>query len=119
MREECKRFDTCSAPLCPRDRESLEQGIWYPDEKVCKSKEFQNLPWIKRQKKVAKATRYFSCYWTFEMLKADIIIRQGIKGLNPDRPEPNQLKRWFKAHPPISSSTREKWREHARVTFKK
>ena len=38
--EKCLKFDACSAPLCPTDKESIDKGIWYPDEEICKNREF-------------------------------------------------------------------------------
>ena len=96
---QCPKFDVCNAPLCPMDEESLSHGIWYPDEEICKRKAFANMDWIKRQKKIAKKAKRMDRYFTFEMLKRNCVITKGIEGLDPDKPEEPQLKKWFKKHP--------------------
>ncbi len=84
---ECRHFETCEAPLCPLDKVSLEHGIWYPDEGICKVKEFQALLWVKNQKKIKKASNPNSSdtYYTVRMLNNHIVVRKGIKGLDPDK----------------------------------
>ncbi len=84
---ECRHFETCEAPLCPLDKVSLEHGIWYPDEGICKAKAYQSLEWIKNQKKIKKASDSNSSdtYYTVRMLNNHIIVRKGIKGLDPDK----------------------------------
>ena len=50
----CGLYETCIAPLCPLDQDSLN-GIWYPDEEICRSRTHGNLPWIRTQRKIARA----------------------------------------------------------------
>jgi hypothetical protein len=48
---DCKYFDGCSAPLCPRD-EGMADRAWFPDEDICR---LADVPaWVKRQRKIAK-----------------------------------------------------------------
>ncbi len=82
---ECRHFETCEAPLCPLDKVSFEHGIWYPDEGICKLKEFQTLLWIKNQKKIKKVSNNSDTYYTVRMLNNHLIVRKGIKGLDPDK----------------------------------
>jgi len=83
----CPNFERgCSAPLCPLDEVSIEHGIWYPDEEICKGKDFQTLDWIKNQRAVAKAKAPADKYFTVEMLEAVKQVRRGIEGINPDQP---------------------------------
>jgi len=120
-RQECKRYDTCSAPLCPMDDQSLQNGIWYPDEEICHNQAYRSLTWIKNQKKIAKkacpvgigprkkgydsygvgsyGAGAMDRYFTLKMLDRNIVIRKGIEGLDPDHDEAYQLRRWLKAHP--------------------
>ena len=49
LKDECKKYDSCNAPLCPYDSESIESGCWYPDEEICTKKKFD---WIKMQNKI-------------------------------------------------------------------
>ncbi len=95
----CNLSETCVAPLCPLDQISLN-GVWYPDEEICRSKTHGNLPWIKAQRKIAKASAQMKRYFTLAMLKRNCIIRPGIAGLDPDEVEETQLKKWFAEHPP-------------------
>ncbi len=59
--KECQVFARCSAPLCPLDKSSLKNGIWYPDEPICKDRE--RPVWVEIQKRIAKKaknrTRFF------------------------------------------------------------
>lgn len=93
MRDECQKFDECSAPLCPNNPDSLGD-IWFPDEEIC-TKHSPN--WVKVQRKTAE--RASGGYFTSDMLKQNCRINQGITGLDPDEPEPAQLKAWLKKHP--------------------
>ena len=96
---ECKKYDTCNAPLCPLDEQSLKHGIWYPDEEICGIRTHATLPWIQNQKKLVKKTGRADRYFNLQMLERNCIIRKGIEGLDPDQAEEYQLKKWLKAHP--------------------
>ncbi|MBN1382572.1 MAG: hypothetical protein JXA41_12930 [Deltaproteobacteria bacterium] len=88
----CRLSEECVAPLCPLDESSL-RGIWYPGEKICPSRTYGKLPWLKAQRKVARVTA--TGYFTVEMLSRLVIIRDGITGLDPNLPEEPQLHSWF------------------------
>ena len=96
---QCPKFETCSAPLCPLDKEILDKGLWYPDEEVCTLKKHSGLPWIRKQRKLIKRAARVDRYFTFEMLERNCVVRGGIEGLDPDVPEELQLKRWLNTHP--------------------
>lgn len=53
-REQCLKYDTCCAPLCPMDRQSLKRGVWHVDEEICSSGNFARLTWIEKQRKLAR-----------------------------------------------------------------
>ena len=97
-RPACTLYETCNTPLCPLDGSSLN-GIWYPDEEICRSRVHGNLPWMKAQRKIAKSANQMSGYFTLAMLNRNCIIRPGITGLDPNEPEEPQLKRWLDDHP--------------------
>jgi hypothetical protein len=77
---DCKYFDGCSAPLCPKD-EGIAYRTWFPDEDICR---LANTPdWVKRQRKISKKAA-LGGYFTVAMLKHDYHISKGIKGIDPD-----------------------------------
>ncbi len=88
----CTLYETCNVPLCPLDGSSLN-GIWYPDEEICRSRVHGNLPWMKAQRKLSRVAA--SGYFTVEMLTRLVVIRKGIVGLDPNLPEEPQLRAWF------------------------
>ena len=65
--DDCRLYETCSAPLCPLDRASLLNSIWYPDEEICRSRTFSNLTWIRQQGKIAKSASRTDRYFHPEM----------------------------------------------------
>jgi len=91
-RPDCTLYETCNTPLCPLDGSSLN-GIWYPDEEICRSRTQGNLPWMKAQRKLSRVAA--GGYFTVEMLKRLVVIRKGIVGLDPNLPEEPQLRAWF------------------------
>lgn len=83
----CPKFEAgCGAPLCPLDESLIGNQIWYPDEEICKRKDFQNLDWVKKQKAIAKGKAPQDRYFTIPMLQAIKQVRKGIEGINPDQP---------------------------------
>jgi len=84
--KDCRHFETCSASLCPLDKQSLEYGIFYPDEEICKLKKFQTLPWVKKQKRIVKVGLPNDRYFTVEMMMAMTQVRSGMEGVDPDQP---------------------------------
>jgi len=67
------------------------------DEEICTRHKNQ---FIKTQKKIKKKARDVDRYFTFEMLKRDCVVKGGIFGLDPDKDEEPQFKKWLKLHPP-------------------
>jgi hypothetical protein len=57
--EKCPYFGSCNAPICPMDP-NKEISVWYPDEEICRNREFGNLDFIITQKKIA-----FCSAWLF------------------------------------------------------
>jgi len=93
---DCKKFDECSAPICPLDQESLEKCSWFSDEDICTRTPYPL--WIKQQKKIKKISSNPDRYFTYEMLNKNFMVKTGIEGLDPDKVESPQLKQWLKAH---------------------
>lgn len=106
--EGCPNFNKCGAPLCPLDLASLKNGLWYPDEEICKKQPAPN--WVKVQRKIAKKTVNEDKYFNYAMLSRNCQIRKGIVGIDPDKAEEPQLKKWFKAHP-----VKREWSEEEKV----
>jgi hypothetical protein len=104
--KDCKKFDSCSAPICPL---ALGSYIWYPDEEICKYLMFAKLVWIRNQKKIAKRAKDNDTYYTLGMLKQKCVIRKGITGLDPDKDISKQKKdvlNWLQDHPEIKDERR-------------
>lgn len=100
--EDCKRFDECSAPICPLNDGSLNNGTWYPEENVCMLQVFCHKPWIRNQKKIARKVRNKDLYFTLEMLSRNCVITLATEGLDPDHDISEMREdevRWLKQHP--------------------
>jgi hypothetical protein len=64
---DCKYFDGCSAPLCPK-YEDLADLSWFPDEDICRLTDVPE--WVKRQQKIARMGLPFEAeYFTVAMLE--------------------------------------------------
>jgi hypothetical protein len=109
---DCKYFDGCSAPLCPKD-EGIADRTWFADEDICR---LANTPeWVKRQRKISKKAA-MGGYFTVAMLKHDCRISRGMKGIDPDgtdRERAAEEAAWFTAHPVITEEEREKYKATA------
>jgi hypothetical protein len=97
----CRSYDECNAPLCPEDMNSLAHCAWFRDEETCRRKDYAGLGWVRRQKKLVRATgrdRECGCF-TVEMLAHQCQIRKGITGLDPDAGPitQEQSRRWIAA----------------------
>lgn len=98
----CKKFDSCSAPLCPKQPLSLATCSWFPGEEICSLAEFSALPWIKSQRRIARKGLGFDagCF-SVDMLEHPFILTIGTRGLDPDRDPPGEkaVIKWIKSHP--------------------
>ena len=93
--EECRWFDSCKAPLCPMQENTLKDEVWYPDEKVCCLGKFKTLPWIKKQKKIAKLRLTADDgFFTVKMLEAIYAVTRALKGADSNKL--NSEKKWLK-----------------------
>jgi hypothetical protein len=105
---DCKYFDGCSAPLCPKDG-GIAGRAWFPDEDICRLADVPE--WVKRQRKVAKKSSFEGGYFTAAMLKHECRISRGMKGIDPngdDRERARDEAAWFKAHPAITAEEHER-----------
>jgi hypothetical protein len=101
IRGECKYFDSCSAPLCPMDSESMSAGIWYADEEVCKRRDL-SAPWVKRQKRIAEVTGadFLAGAFNHRMLAHDFTVYKKIQGLDQEASgmTPANVAKWISRH---------------------
>ena len=95
---ECPHYNKCSSPLCPLDEDSLENGIWFPDEEICKRNEFARKTWVRNQKKIQRRAKNINGYFTLNMLKRNCVVKGGICGIDPDKPAESQIEAWLAAH---------------------
>jgi hypothetical protein len=105
----CKYFDGCSAPLCPKD-EGAADRTWFADEDICRLTDVPE--WVRRQRRVSRKA-VLGGYFTVTMLKHDCQIRKGMKGIDPDgtdRERAADEAAWFTAHPVMTVEMREKRR---------
>jgi hypothetical protein len=80
---DCLKFEECSAPLCPL-ADNLKDLVSYPDEEICRARKFQSLPWIKKQKRIAKlGLTIDDGFFTVEMLNSIRAITKNLKGADP------------------------------------
>ena len=119
-RRQCKKFDppepriACGAPIC---RLFGNIGGWFADEEICTHPSYKNELCYKNQRKIARTARDSETFFTAAMLDREIIIKSGLRGLDPDR-DPGYLeedvKKWLRAHPAkrtLSDEARNKLRE--------
>jgi hypothetical protein len=109
---DCKYFDGCSAPLCPKD-EGVADRTWFPDEDICRLADVPER--VRRQRKVSRKA-VLGGYFTLAMLEHDCRISKGMKGIDPDGTDKERATdeaAWFKAHPVITQEEREKYKATA------
>jgi hypothetical protein len=107
---DCKYFDGCSAPLCPRD-EGVADRTWFSDEDICRLSDVPE--WVKRQRKISRKAAQGGGYFTCAMLKHDCRIPKGMKGIDPDGTDKERAAdeaAWFTAHQVMTADMREKRR---------
>lgn len=84
-KQKCPKYDLCNVPLCPLDPESLKDGVWYPDEEICRKKGWSYHKWIRIQKRIKEVGADTGLYFDYEMLKNKGAVQKGVKGKDPDR----------------------------------
>jgi hypothetical protein len=110
---DCKYFDGCSAPICPKDP-GQEKTTWFVDEDMCRLADVPE--WVRRQRKISRKAipgGYFTRgYFTLAMLKQDCRITKGIKGIDPNGSDKERAAgeaAWCTAHPVSTQEEREKY----------
>jgi hypothetical protein len=94
-----------------------EIAVWYPDEGICRNREFRDKDLIITQKKIARLNRRHEVQgiFTFNMLNRSLIIRKGISGVNEDLSLEGIAKSegmWIQKHRGMSRESRLKMSEH-------
>jgi len=91
----CKNYDSCDAPLCPRDEQSVLDGCWFPDEPICPLR--RNVPdWVRMQRRLTSAA--VETYFTVTMLRAVRYPSRVGAGADPDRVPKSAEKAWLLEH---------------------
>jgi hypothetical protein len=104
----CKYFDGCSAPMCPRDVGTVKTA-WFANEPVCR---LHDVPeWVKRQRKIAKAgiNATAGCF-TLPMLERRCVVGKKITGIDPsgtDAEREEAERNWLEKHPPVKPKSNE------------
>ncbi|MEM4091419.1 MAG: hypothetical protein QXQ46_11900 [Thermoplasmatales archaeon] len=131
--KDCKFYSSCSSALCPLDP-GLKEMIWCPEDNepgdICRNPEFRNMQFVKTQRKIVRIVKKRNeerdDFFTFAMLDRDIIIRRGIKGLNPDvsetvrdplREYKRREERWLRKHPEVPEQRIESMRERGKKSL--
>jgi hypothetical protein len=114
--ENCPYFGKCNAPICPMDPDK-ERAVWYPDEEICRNREFGNLDLIIAQKKISRVNKRHEVqgFFTFNMLNRPLIVKRGISGLNEGQDLDDIAKSegiWIQKHKGMSKESRDKMSEH-------
>lgn len=100
--KDCNKFDNCSAPICPMDEQSMKFSVFMADEEVCSNETYRHLPWVTRQRKIAKVVRDHDTIYTYRMLQRECVMGRAMTGIDPDN-EYETLKQeeneWLARHP--------------------
>ncbi len=91
--------------------ENKERMYWYPDEGICRNRNFAKELYIHNQKKIAKRSKNTDKLFTFKMLNRRMIIKTGIVGIDPDKSIERQEKEWLKKHPELTDEYFQRKRE--------
>lgn len=114
----CNLFESCEtpeAPLCPIQASTVKKGIWYPDEPICQSKQFQDLPWIRKQHQIAALKRKTDIgFFTVRMLDAVHIVTSKLRGADPD--DSNAESKWLEELSGRRATVTEKRRQRRKKT---
>jgi hypothetical protein len=105
--KDCRFFDGCSAPLCPKDKDAAGCA-WFPGEDICRLVDVPD--WVKRQRKISRKAAQGG-YFTLAMLDQDCRTAKGLKGIDPDGTDEERSDDeavWLMAHPVITAEERER-----------
>lgn len=112
--KDCKKFERCSAPLCPLKENTSNNIIWYPDEEICSLRDYGKTIMIRNQRKISRKVLDTDCFFTQEMLSLRFVVGKRITGIDPDIPISEldkEVQKWIRQHPErrsLSSEQKEK-----------
>ncbi len=93
----CNLFEICAtpeAPLCPQQLSAIKHGMWYPDESICRARQFKNCSWIKKQNEIVRlGLTADDGFFTVKMLMDIHVVTKNLKGASPD--DPNSELNWL------------------------
>ena len=110
--DSCALYQNCECPLCPLDQDN---NVWYSEDEICKSPQFETMTNSMKKLKKKGAPGYF----TLEMLDRSYIVRRGTEGIDADlvdsakdpwKEYQEREKTWLRRHPEISRERREAMR---------
>jgi len=76
-------YERCNAPVCPLDKQSLKNSIWYSGEPVC-GKHGLDLKWLQIQRRIAKKAKDNTRYFTYQDFQKSKVV-------NPRGHDPNTI----------------------------
>jgi hypothetical protein len=79
---QCKNIIECSAPLCI-ERNNAD-GVWFPNETICKRRCHVSDKWIKKQRRIARKSIDRDFFFTRDDLERVKRVNKKIKGKKPD-----------------------------------
>jgi len=91
---DCPSYEGCDASICPMDDQSVANSIWFSDEFICKGRKCSQIPWIRKQRKIARLKPNTNGFFTVQMLNSIERISKGLKEADPDKT--NAEARWFR-----------------------
>jgi len=98
---DCPHFQVCSAPLCPMDALSMQDGFWFPNDPVCRRTDVPN--WVKRQRSIVRRIGQNAerGAFTVTMLSHPSVIGKKYSGLDLERTDlaPETEAEWCMRHP--------------------
>ncbi len=117
----CNLLEYCNtpeAPICPMQEITIKNGIWYSDEPICQCELFQHLPWIRKQKLIAKiGIKPDAGYFTVKMLNSIRSVTKNLRGADPD--DAKAEARWFQERKSVNVRLPHKKKPEAICTGKK
>lgn len=96
---DCPRFKSCGAPLCPLSKKATRIGVWYANEDICKRPDVRRMfKFPMMQMKIKRKAPNAEGMFNVEMLLRLTKVGKKIHGLK-DTKYRDTYKTWLEAHP--------------------